>query len=128
MDLNDYKKKFAPLPKEVIEDYNNKPEYKDRGLKIVEEEELIKLHKSKRRAIYFGIFIALIIALAFATFVYLAYTDKLNLVHVPPINIPECPAVPACPTCPAVPSCPVCPVCPTNNFTCSPILKCGNST
>lgn len=101
------KREIPKITKEEIEEYNQKPEVKERGAKIV----TISSDRTKNIALI----LLLVIAISFATFAYLAYNDKLKLLS---IDIPKCPE-PAMPV--VIPDC----VCPTVNVACSNItLSC----
>lgn len=94
------------ITKEEIKEYNERPEVKERGAKVV----TISSDRFKN--------ILLILLLGFlvcsGTFAYLAYNDKLKLMN---IDIPSCPVAPAC-NCPSL-------ACPVVNVACSNIsLSC----
>lgn len=100
-------RQYPKITKQEIETYNEKPEVKERGAKLV------SIESDRFKNILLVILVGFLICSA--TFAYLAYNDKLKLFA---IDIPKCPE-PAAPV--LIPDC----VCPTVNVQCSNItLSC----
>lgn len=121
MELDEFEKALrSPLSSEQIKNYNQQPEVKEKGVKLVSEKEDEKREiKDKTKTIL--LIILGVAVLCFCVLTYLAYNGNLKIMDFTcpqpqQITIPPCPASPDVVV-------PACPSCPSTNFTCNPLIK-----
>lgn len=107
------KRDIPKITREEINEYNSKPEVRERGARVV----TISGDRTKTTII----FILIGFLICAGVFTYLAYTDKLKLFN---IDIPDCVGSPVSvnSTCEKQ-TCTCNNDCPSYNFTCAPQIK-----